>query len=135
MLHQNPLMAPGAAVYWGAVCCRNRVQKRLCRLKKLLDSLGWDKQRVKEEVAVPKLLAQDKMGMRPGVDPALVRAETDTTTLVPLEYNAVNFFRTDPVEVSSFPGYEDLEVADLEVPYEYMLLGYCLLYTSPSPRD
>jgi hypothetical protein len=79
---------------------------------------------VREEVAVPKLLAQDKMGMRPGVDPALVRAEADTTTLVPLEYNAVNFFRTDPVEVSSFPDYEDLEVADLEVPYEFVVLGY-----------
>jgi hypothetical protein len=86
--------------------------------------LGWSKQQVREEVAVPKLLAQDKMGLRPGVDPALVRAETDTTTLVPLEYNAVNFFRTDPVEVSSIPAYEDLELADLEVPYEFMMLGY-----------
>ena len=118
------LMPPGADAYWAWICCRNRVQKRLCCLQKLLASLGWDKQRVTEEVAVPKLLAQDKMGMRPGIDPALVRAETDTTTLVPLEYNAVNFFRTNPVEVSSFPGYEDLEVADLEVPYEFSVLGY-----------
>jgi hypothetical protein len=36
----------------------------------------------------------------------------------------VSFFRTDPVEVNSFPDFEDLEVADLEVPYEFMLLGY-----------
>lgn len=114
-----------AHVLTGAwICYRNRAQKRLSRLQALLSKLGWDKQRIREEVAVPSLLAQHKMGMRPGVDPALVRAEADTTTFVPLEYNAVNFFRTDPVEVSSFPGYEDLEVADLEVPYEFMLLGY-----------
>lgn len=79
---------------------------------------------MKREVAVPKLLAQHKMGMRPGIDPALVRSETDTTSLVPLEYNAVNFFRTDPVPVSSFSGYEDLETADVEVPYEFVVLGY-----------
>jgi hypothetical protein len=95
--------------------CRNRAQKRLNCIQALLDKLDRDKQKIREEVAVPKLLAQDKMGQRPGIDPACVRPEGALSTRIPPEYSEVNFFQAEPVPVDAFPGYEGLELAELQV--------------------
>lgn len=97
---------------------------RLRKIQALLKQLGWDKERVEEEVEMPHLLAPDEMGDRPGVHPAEVRAVTDMTTSLPPQFSEVNFFNFDPVEVAPYGGFTELALAELEVPIEYVQLGY-----------
>lgn len=73
---------------------------------------------------MPHLLAPDAMGDRPGLHPAEVRALSDTTTSLPPQFSEVNFFSMKPVEVAPYGGFTELALAELEVPSDYMQLGY-----------
>ena len=104
--------------------CRNRAGKRLRKIQALLEHLDWDKARVTEEVEAPHLLAPDVMGDRPGLHPRVVRAVTETTTSLPPQFSEVNFFKMEPLDIVPCGTYSELALADLEVPFEYMCLGY-----------